>query len=67
MVNHEFPEDRLSDTAPGPALFGVGISTLRRALKGLDDIGGIPARGKFQAPIRAKNGPSGGRDVEGVS
>jgi DNA invertase Pin-like site-specific DNA recombinase len=48
--------------AKGAALFGVGISTLRRALKGLDDIGGSSARGKFQAPVRAKKraGVSGG-------
>jgi DNA-binding FadR family transcriptional regulator len=40
------------------ALFGVGISTLRRALKGLDDLGVVlVSEGEnFQATIRAKKG-----------
>jgi DNA invertase Pin-like site-specific DNA recombinase len=36
------------------ALLNVHVGTLRRALKGLDDLGGTSARGKFQAPVRAK-------------
>jgi DNA invertase Pin-like site-specific DNA recombinase len=36
------------------ALLNVHVGTLRRALKGLDDLGGTFARGKFQAPVRAK-------------
>src|SRR5438105_15531323 len=42
------------------ALLGVHVGTLRRALRGLDDLGGSPAREKFQAPVRAKNRPSSG-------
>ena len=36
------------------ALLGVHVGTLRRALNGLDDLGGIPAREKFQVTPRAK-------------
>jgi DNA invertase Pin-like site-specific DNA recombinase len=35
------------------ALLNVHVGTLRRALKGLDDLGGIPARGNRPAPVRA--------------
>lgn len=35
-------------------MIGVNPSTLRRALNGLDDAGGSPARGKIQATARAK-------------
>jgi DNA invertase Pin-like site-specific DNA recombinase len=53
--------------AGAAALFGVGISTLRRALRGLDDLGGIPAREKFQATVRAKKRAWRRRGVGGAS
>jgi DNA invertase Pin-like site-specific DNA recombinase len=36
------------------ALLGVHVGTLRRALSGLDDLGGSLGREKFQASVRAK-------------
>ena len=36
------------------ALLGVHVGTLRRALRGLDDLGDTSARGKFQARVRTK-------------
>jgi DNA invertase Pin-like site-specific DNA recombinase len=36
------------------ALLNVHVGTLRRALKGRDDLGGTSAKGKFQVPVRAK-------------
>lgn len=40
--------------AGAAALFGVGVSTLRRALSGLDGLGGSPAAEKIQGAVRAK-------------
>ena len=36
------------------ALLGVHVGTLRRALSGLDGLGGNPAGEKFQAAVRSK-------------
>ena len=36
------------------ALLGVHVGTLRRALSGLDGVGGNPAGEKFQAAVRSK-------------
>jgi len=39
--------------AGAAALLGVDAVTLRRALKGPDDLGGSPARGRCPASVRA--------------
>ena len=36
------------------ALLGVHVGTLRRALKGLDDLGVVPQGKNFRPPVRAK-------------
>jgi len=39
--------------AGAAAVLGVGVATLIRVLKAVDDFGGSPARGKLQAALRA--------------
>jgi hypothetical protein len=44
---------RNRESVSGAALLGVDAVTLRRALKGPDDLRGSPARGKSPASVRA--------------